>query len=193
MGMLTFLYSLKLYLIAVVIILISSPSVGQVEVDPQNTLATKNHTKETAQTQSIFGPPDDGGGNFIGAFEVKDYGYNIFENINDNPELASLTTGLLGDKISMFTGDIRFEQVDVSLPGNSAIPVAITRTLSNPDSWFKETLEFENWSLAIPHVRSTYITDRGGNYKTAYWPNGKACSSPLNANPSFSTSTEGAS
>ena len=193
MSMATLLLSLKLYLIAVVFILISLPTFGQVEIEDEYTPATRIHTKETAQAQSVFGPPDDGGGDFAGAFEVKDYGYNIFENINDNPELASLTTGLLGDKISMFTGDIRFEQVDISLPGNSAIPVAITRTLSNPDSWFKETREFENWSLAIPHVRSTYITDRSGNYKTAYWPNGKACTSPLNANPSFSTSTGGTS
>ncbi|MGY0622073.1 MAG: hypothetical protein ACW7DO_07420, partial [Paraglaciecola chathamensis] len=162
--MATLLLSLKLYLIAVVFILISLPTFGQVEIEDESTPATRIHTKETAQAQSVFGPPDDGGGDFAGAFEVKDYGYNIFENINDNPELASLTTGLLGDKISMFTGDIRFEQVDISLPGNSAIPVAITRTLSNPDSWFKETREFENWSLAIPHVRSTYITDRSGNY-----------------------------
>ncbi len=193
MSMVSLFFSLKLYPIAAILILISLPIIGQVEVVVEIPSPDSLHTKDAAEALSSFGPPDDGGDGFSGAFEVKDYGYNIFENINDTPELASLTTRLFGDKISMFTGDIRFEQVDISLPGNSAIPVAITRTLSNPDAWFKESLEFENWSLAIPHVRSTYITDRSGNYKTAYWPKGKACTSPLNANPSFSTSTGGTS
>ncbi|NDO76585.1 RHS repeat protein, partial [Shewanella sp. SE1] len=80
-----------------------------------------------------------------------------------------------------------FEQTDVSIPGNFNIPVSITRILSDPDGWHRGTREFGNWSLSIPHISSTYITNKDGDYKTAYWPNGKACRSKLNSNPRFST------
>ena len=118
--------------------------------------------------------------------EVKDYGYNFHEANNINPDLQTMTTDLFGDKIDPASGSVSFEQTDISIPGNSGIPVTITRTLSDPDSWFRETRDFENWSLAIPHVRSTYITDRSGNAKSAYWAIGKACTSRLNSNPHFS-------
>lgn len=125
--------------------------------------------------------------------DVPDYGYNFHEENNITPDIETLTTDLFGDKIDIGSGSIRFEQTDISIPGNSELQVAITRTLSDPDSWFRETREFENWSLSIPHVRSAYIADRSGNYKSAYWPNGKACTKRLNSNPYFTTSGEGGS
>ncbi|MEM9103697.1 MAG: RHS repeat-associated core domain-containing protein [Pseudomonadota bacterium] len=127
------------------------------------------------------------------AFPQKDYGYNFHESHSITPDLETLTSDLFGDKIDLASGSIRFEQVDVSIPGNSQLPVEIRRTLSDPDSWFRETRDFANWSLSLPHVRSTYITDRSGDYKNAYWAIGKACSAPLNDNPRFSTNVEGAS
>ncbi|WP_157509069.1 RHS repeat domain-containing protein [Ferrimonas futtsuensis] len=118
--------------------------------------------------------------------EVRDYGYNFLEKNDIKADIPTLTTSLLGDKIDYFSGSISFEQVDVSIPGNFDIPVNITRTLGDPDGWHRGTREFGNWSLSIPHISSTYITDKSGNYKTAYWPNGKACRSQLNSNPKFS-------
>lgn len=115
----------------------------------------------------------------------KDYGYNYNEINNVDPKVATLTTGLLGDTIDPASGSIKFTQTDVSIPGNFNIPVQITRTLSDPSSWHTNTQEFGNWSLDIPHVRSTYAS-KNGDYKTAYWPNGEACSRPLNSNPNFS-------
>jgi len=123
--------------------------------------------------------------------EVKDYGYNFHEANNITPDIQTLTTDLFGDKIDPSSGSIAFEQTDISIPGNSSLPVAITRTLSDPDSWFRETRDFENWSLAIPHVRSTYITNSLGNSRNSYWATGDACTKPLNSNPTFSTTSEG--
>ncbi|MCO7226578.1 RHS repeat domain-containing protein [Pleionea sp. CnH1-48] len=130
-----------------------------------------------------FNPGDIGQGP---AEEVKDYGYNFHEQNNITPDIPTMTTDLLGDQIDPSSGSISFTQTDISIPGNSGLPVAITRTLSDPDSWFRETREFENWSLSIPHVRSTYITDKTGNAKNAYWAVGQACSRRLNSNPTFS-------
>ncbi|TQV87929.1 RHS repeat-associated core domain-containing protein [Aliikangiella coralliicola] len=132
-----------------------------------------------------FGPGGGFGGN-APPEEVKDYGYNFHEQNNITPEIPTLTTDLFGDQIDPSSGSVSFSQTDISIPGNSGLPVTITRTLSDPDSWFRETREFENWSLSIPHVRSTYITDKSGNAKNAYWAVGKACSRRLNSNPTFS-------
>lgn len=123
--------------------------------------------------------------------EVKNYGYNFHEENNISPILATQTTQLLGDRIDTSSGSISIEHIDVDIPGNSEIPVRIVRKLSDPDSWYRETRDFENWSLGIPHVRSTYVTDRDGNYFSAYWANGKACTSRLNTNPTFTRSVEG--
>ncbi|MBV1909171.1 MAG: hypothetical protein KUG78_07595, partial [Kangiellaceae bacterium] len=122
--------------------------------------------------------------------EVKDYGYNFHEANNISPDIATLTTDLFGDKIDPSSGSISFEQTDISIPGNSGLQVAITRTLSDPDSWFRETRDFENWSLALPHVRSTYIADSTGNTRNSYWATGDACTKPLNSNPTFITTAE---
>ena len=123
--------------------------------------------------------------------EVKNYGYNFHEENNISPILATQTTQLLGDRIDTSSGSISIEHIDIDIPGNSEIPVRIVRKLSDPDSWYRETRDFENWSLGIPHVRSTYVTDREGNYFSAYWANGKACTSRLNTNPTFTRSIEG--
>ena len=51
-------------------------------------------------------------------------------------------------------------------------------------------LQVGNWSIDLPHVRSTYVTKRDGtfdeNQQAGYWYRDQACSSPLNSNPTFS-------
>lgn len=117
--------------------------------------------------------------------EIKNYGYNYLEENSVSQNVSSHTTDLLGDKIDPNTGTVAIEQVDIDIPGNFKIPVRIKRKLSGPDSWYRETREFENWSLDIPHVRSTYLTDDEGNFYSSYWPSGNACSAPLNSNPTL--------
>jgi RHS repeat-associated protein len=123
--------------------------------------------------------------------EVKDYGYNFHEANQITPDITTLTTDLFGDSIDPSSGSISFQQTDISIPGNSGLPVNITRTLSDPDSWFRETRDFENWSLSIPHVRSTYITDQVGNHRNSYWAEGNACTDRLNSNPSYTVAVGG--
>ena len=117
------------------------------------------------------------------------YNYNELNNVETN--VPTLTTDLMGDNVDPATGTLRFSHTDVSIPGNFAIDVAITRTLSDPLNWHAETRELGNWSLDIPHVRSNYITSVDGSFtgtqdgSTPAWARNKACSANLNSNPNF--------
>ncbi|SQH77281.1 conserved exported protein of unknown function [Shewanella benthica] len=118
----------------------------------------------------------------------KETGYNFLEVNNVNPNISTLTTDLFGDQIDYNTGSVNFTQTDIELQGNFNIPVRLTRRLSDPDSWYKESLEMGTWSVDIPHVRSAFIS-RNGDHKNAYWAEGLACSKPLNTNEDFYTTT----
>jgi RHS repeat-associated protein len=56
---------------------------------------------------------------------------------------------LLGDAVDPQTGRLSFEHVDVSIPGNSQLPVEIRRR-RNPSQSYKN--EFEDWQLAAPTI-----------------------------------------
>ncbi|MEQ3657365.1 MAG: RHS repeat-associated core domain-containing protein [Glaciecola sp.] len=121
------------------------------------------------------------------------YSYNYGEMNNVQTNVTTLTSDLMGDSIDPNTGTVSFTHTDVSIPGNFNIPVMIQRTMSDPDSWYKESLELGNWSLAIPHVRGTYITPSADNFvhqtgPHSPWKLGKACSTTVR--PSFFTFIE---
>lgn len=63
---------------------------------------------------------------------------------------------LLGDSINLSTGGIQFDQVDVSLPGNSRLPVEIRRHL---DPSRAISGDFGDWKLAIPTISTKILTD----------------------------------
>jgi RHS repeat-associated protein len=120
------------------------------------------------------------------------YTYNYGEMNNVQTDVATLTTELMGDSIDPNTGVVGFTHTDVNIPGNFSIPVMIQRTMSDPDNWYKESLELGNWSLAIPHVRGTYIRPTANNpvAQLGYdspWMRGQACSKT--DRPSFFSNT----
>lgn len=49
--------------------------------------------------------------------------------------ITALGPDLFGDKLNLYNGSFSFEHTDISLPGNSALPVALTRTHSPGRSW----------------------------------------------------------
>ena len=81
-----------------------------------------------AATSSFLGGPGDGGG----GGESAPYAPKTEWHKRQNAEERMQAHGhdLLGDSIDPATGGISFETTDVSLPGNSALPVAITRSQS---------------------------------------------------------------
>jgi hypothetical protein len=76
------------------------------------------------------------------------------ERLNPNVGLKAHDDGLLDDKIDFSTGRLSFETVDVSLPGNSALPVEIRRRRNPSQANYNE---FADWQLAVPSI-STKIT-----------------------------------
>lgn len=75
--------------------------------------------------------------------------------------LTAFGDDMFGDGIDPHTGSITF-QTDVSLPGNSHLPVAIARrriqgvlTVGNPNG-----AEFGDWELRVPRMRVTSAAQR---------------------------------
>ena len=58
---------------------------------------------------------------------------------------------LMGDSVDPHTGQLTFSQVDVSLPGNSGLEVAIRREMIPSQD---KSGEFANWHLAIPSIQT---------------------------------------
>ncbi len=108
-------------------------------------------------------------------------GVEVLDKFNIKPELKAQDYHLFGDKIDPVMGNLSFTQTDLNLPGNFTLPVKIERTLSGPDGWFADSREFASWSLVLPHVRSTLLSDPQGNFPTDHgaWALGTACSRPL--------------
>jgi hypothetical protein len=74
-----------------------------------------------------------------------------------NDSVTAETTDLLGERIDLNSGSISFKHTDVSLPGNSALPVAISRLhKSKAYSNFNRT-DFSDWALDIPYIQTTTI------------------------------------
>lgn len=129
----------------------------------------------------------------------KTYTYNFNELNNVQTDVATLTTKLMGDKIDPATGTISWTQTDVSLPGNFDLPVTLERELSDTSNWTGASREFGNWSLSVPHVRSSYVADNNGVFEDVTisggifpaWANNLACSSGLNANPDLRKTIKG--
>lgn len=121
-------------------------------------------------------------------------GVDILDNLNIKPDLASQTTRLFGDKFDPAMGGISFTHTDINIPGNSNLPMQVVRVLSGPDNWFSDSREFASWSLHIPHIRSSFVSEKGKTPETSGYPSdrrtngwliGKACSASLGGN-SFS-------
>lgn len=84
-------------------------------------------------------------------------------------EIAPTALGydLMGDSIDLDTGTLTFRHTDISIPGNSALPVRLGRRMDSEDYQFRN---FGGWALDIPHVRV--------RTKDAAW-HGQRCSDPM--------------
>jgi RHS repeat-associated protein len=82
--------------------------------------------------------------------------------IRSSKEVGPLDSGLLGESVDYFTGQTDFATTDVSLPGNSALPVAVGRRyhVTNHTGGVLYGL-FGDWDLDIPHVEGVVATSVG--------------------------------
>lgn len=83
--------------------------------------------------------------------------------------VASLGPDLFGDEVSLYTGSLEFVQTDVSIPGNSALPVSIGRRFSVGENGYKRH-HFGDWMLEVPRAHGVFTVSRdwsvplGGGY-----------------------------
>ena len=87
---------------------------------------------------------------------------------NVDERLKSYGVGLLGDNIDLNTGSVQFEHVDISLPGNSGLEVAIRRTrgqgfvFPHKDATSygssKSSNPFSDWTLEVPRIAMIFET-----------------------------------
>ncbi len=104
---------------------------------------------------------------------------NYRELFNLDHEIAPHTSGMFGEKIGLSTGSISFRQTDVSIPGNNALPVEISRVFIGADSLDSNTRDFGSWGLDIPHIRTNVMALEGSSSFRGSWGTGNACSGDL--------------
>ncbi|MCR6701129.1 MAG: RHS repeat-associated core domain-containing protein [Dokdonella sp.] len=100
--------------------------------------------------------------------------------------VGALGPDLFGDQVSLYTGALEFTQTDVSIPGNSALPVALGRRY-RPTQSDEFNRHFGDWDLDIPHAHGVFSMDAG--WKTTLNTN-RRCSQ-FSAPPSVTVSPGG--
>lgn len=69
--------------------------------------------------------------------------------------IGVLGADLFGDKLNFYNGGLEFVQADVSLPGNSGLPVGIARRLTTGEKNLSQGA-FMEWELEIPRIHGTF-------------------------------------
>ena len=78
--------------------------------------------------------------------------------------VTALGPDLLGDRVNLYNGALEFVQTDTSLPGNNALPVAITRRqTAGRTTWIRTTMG--DWDLELPRISGVFPSSSG-------WVNG---------------------
>ncbi|MGN6150443.1 MAG: RHS repeat-associated core domain-containing protein [Lysobacteraceae bacterium] len=96
--------------------------------------------------------------------------------------LPTLQSNAFGENVNLYDGATIFKTTDVSLPGNSDLPVELTRTwdLQNQQ---QSQLTLGDWEIDVPNLNSVFLSGTGwpGDRCTqATAPPGVAVSSPPN-------------
>lgn len=99
-------------------------------------------------------PSVEGGSGAVQVWE--EYG-KAFKSRNS---VAALDASVFGDSVDLSNGALSFSVTDVNVPGNSSLPVAITRTLSVTSRAFDSDNDrpFADWELDIPRLEGVYST-----------------------------------
>lgn len=69
--------------------------------------------------------------------------------------VTALGNDLLGDQVNLYSGSLEFIQTDVSLPGNSALPVSMGRRLKT-GAMAPEGTHFGRWEMEVPHLHGIF-------------------------------------
>lgn len=116
-----------------------------------------------------------------------EWGQEYGNRIKNRQTLDALNSGLFGEQVNLFDGTASFSATDINVPGNSSLPVSVTRKLSIGSSHnaADEGL-FGDWELAIPYLSNISTTSAGWQAPpdpSFYWRTGgdspyARCSAP---------------
>lgn len=87
-----------------------------------------------------------------------------YESLQTAPERNLATPGnKFGDRHNPETGTLTFEIVDVSLPGNNALPVEFRRTLTATDkaSIYSSKSRLGDWHIDLPRIEASFLRPQG--------------------------------
>jgi len=91
----------------------------------------------------------------------------INRRVQSSQNIATYGPELFGDSVSLSTGAMQMSITDVSIPGNSGLPLALTRRLDiqaqgdTYPSTLRVMAPFGNWEIEIPHLTGIYAADLG--------------------------------
>ena len=123
-----------------------------------------------------IGAAGGGGGGGTGAGGIGESVYTeAGKLIRGDESLVALGDELFGDRVDLYSGGLEFVQTDVSVPGNSPLPVAVGRRHTAPVSLGSGAVgsqtagHFGDWELEIPRLQGVFA-----NLTTAWtvggWP-----------------------
>eukprot|EP00456_Euglypha_rotunda_P017724 TRINITY_DN16131_c2_g1_i3.p1 TRINITY_DN16131_c2_g1~~TRINITY_DN16131_c2_g1_i3.p1 ORF type:complete len:1017 (-),score=179.54 TRINITY_DN16131_c2_g1_i3:31-3081(-) len=106
------------------------------------------------------------------------------ERVNHARETAPLPVdGAFGDELSLYQGTVTFNNTDISVPGNSQLPVELRRTFAVQDRRETTSLPatgllggFGDWNLDIPNLHGSFAASTGWQVEGGN-PNSR-CSAP---------------
>lgn len=86
--------------------------------------------------------------------QALNWGEEYAKRITATQNVSPLGDDVFGDNISLFTGAVSFSATDVSVPGNSALQVALTRMFDTQDVASGDLLA--DWDLDIPRLEGVH-------------------------------------
>tara|TARA_R100000687_G_scaffold83711_1_gene89994 strand:- start:24529 stop:28707 length:4179 start_codon:yes stop_codon:yes gene_type:complete len=116
---------------------------------------------------------DNGGGSGTPSYSTE-LGAEEFNKRQTTYSLTPDTTDLFGESIDMNSGSLSFSQMDISLPGNNQLEVAVRRSFKGARFTWADDLTMGDWSLDIPYIHTIQVL--GNNGYSGLWANGYECS-----------------
>ncbi|OCQ18327.1 hypothetical protein A7985_24265 [Pseudoalteromonas luteoviolacea] len=117
--------------------------------------------------------------NEIPNIETRKITTNYRELFSLDHKVEAYTSDLFGERYSAPTGSVSFSHTDLSIPGNSDLPINLTRIYVGSDSFDTNTRDFGTWGLDLPHIRTNLLSLVDNVEFKGSWGTGKACTGAL--------------
>ena len=88
--------------------------------------------------------------------------YEFDKKVNAAQSISALDGAMFGDSTAGSNGRTEFTSVDISIPGNNALPVQLARRLVIDERYLAEELGgFGNWDMDVPYIEGTFSKNAG--------------------------------